>query len=141
MSDDLYHFEFEGGPIDAPANAPEVFQAIGHWAASRSRLEQHINVLLIHINKPQYSTKLYKSRHPVTFTGKLELLKQWFNQHPVLKPHADSIRELTSRLKSISADRNTYLHSILESYDPATRIVGFHSVESIGIDKDMFNLS
>jgi hypothetical protein len=138
MSDDLYRFEFEGGPIDDPANAPEVFQAIGHFAASWSRLETHIDVLLVQINKRQFSAALHNTDHPISFTGKIKLLKKWFNQHPVLKPYADNVRELTSRLKSLSNERNTYLHSIIESYNPVTQTVVFRYL--ISIKNDNFKL-
>jgi hypothetical protein len=128
MSDDLYSFQFAGGPIDAPEAATDVFLAIGHVAASWSRLEQHIDALLLHVNKAAHSATLYRPEHPVAFSGKLDLLKRWFSRHPVLKRLAPHMGELTSRLKSHGKERNRYLHSILDTYNPATKAVTFRSV-------------
>lgn len=137
--DDLYRFEFAGGPIDAPDEAAEAFQTIGHLAASWSRLEQHIDVLLVHVNKGAFSAKLYDPDHPVSFKRKLALLRRWFNQHPALAPYKDGVCALIEKIKSLAGERNTYLHSILESYDPAMRTVVFRSVQFRG--KDTFRFS
>jgi hypothetical protein len=134
MTDDLYQFRFVGGPLDNPSDALAVFQAIGHAAAAWSRLEQHIDALLIHVNKPTHSDTLYRPEHPVAFSGKLDLLKRWFGKHPALKKLAPHMGDLTSRLKPLGKERNRYLHSIIDDYDASKQLVTLRSVkyENIG---------
>lgn len=58
-------FIFMGGPIDEKCDA--VMLALGYIGASWARLEKHINVLIIQINKAQHSTEelnLYDPDHP-----------------------------------------------------------------------------
>ena len=132
---DLFQFKFSGGPIDGRANAAPAFEALGYAAASWARFEQHIDAILIHINKKKYSKKLYNKDFPVAFTGKIRLLKRWFNQHPALAQHTKQIREITSRQKVLRLDRNRFLHSILEHYDPATQEVTLRRITFEGNDK------
>jgi hypothetical protein len=56
--------------------------------------------------------------HPIGFKKKIKLLKRWFNRHPALV------------VLSLSNTRNTFLHSILDSYDPKTQTAIFRSLQA-----------
>ncbi len=130
--DDLYTFQFTGGPIDNPDQAGQAWIALGHAAAAWARLEQQIDALLFQLNKAQHSEELYNPEHPIAFGNKIKMLKRWFNQHPALKERTQDIRDLTSRLKSLGAERNAMLHSILEGYSPDTETLTFRSLRFEG---------
>jgi len=127
-------FAFFRGPIDDPSTPAVVFEAIGRAATAWARLEQHIDAVIFHINKKAHSEQLYRE-HPISFEGKIKMLKVWFNKHPALASHADDIRILTSRLKILSKEsRNPLLHSIFSEYDPATNTLYFQNIKSEGRD-------
>jgi len=120
--------------------AAELWRAIGLAACTWSRLEQHVEVVLIHLNQRKHSEKLYDQDHPIGFKRKIKLLKRWFNQHPALAEHRDILRTITTDMLSLSVTRNTFLHSILDSYDRATSTATFRAVRptSDGRDIDQF---
>jgi hypothetical protein len=111
-------------PLDDPAkmaNAAELFHTVGLAASEWTRLEVHLDFILIYLNQPKHSEEIYDKDHPMAFKKKVRLLKRWFNQHPILKPFAADFRALSPRLIELSNVRNTFLHSILSSYDPNTK--------------------
>src|SRR5215204_5755330 len=126
-----FYISFIGGPLDDGEQmkaAAELWRAIGLAACTWSRLEQHVEVVLIHLNQREHSEKLYDEDHPIGFKRKIKLLKRWFNQHPALAEHRDTLRTITTDMLSLSVTRNTFLHSILDSYDPATSTATFRAV-------------
>jgi len=93
-----HEFRFNGGPISHSSNASPVFLALGHAAAAWSRFEQHIDSILLQVNKEQHSNEilsLYDPNHPRPFKDKIRLLKRYFNKHPALKDYRNKIRDLT----------------------------------------------
>jgi hypothetical protein len=120
---------FIGGPIDEPLSAAVVFAALGIAAAQWARLEQHIDAVLIQVNKSTHSEKLFNPDHPVSFSRKIVLLKRWFNSHPGLKSHRDNIKELTSRLKILAKERNQYLHSVVTGFNPQSSTVQMSGIQ------------
>ena len=139
---DDHEFLLAGGPLDALDEAITLpLLALGHAAMTWARLEKHIDILLMHINKIRHSAKplnLYNPDHPRPFVDKLRLLKRYFNQHPALFPHAEIIRKLASDLKKAAKERNAYLHTIFEAYDPEQRILMLRTVEFKGNDNFRF---
>lgn len=124
----MYDFQLQGGPIDSPAGCEEAFAHYGRAAAAWARLEAHMEVIIIHINKRDHSQELY-DEHPASFENKIKTLKRWFNKHPVLLPHADDIREITSRAKVIGKEyRHFMMHCFFRSYDNATRTITLHKI-------------
>ena len=116
-------FRFIGGPIELPNQCGNLFHLIGHFAASWARMEQHIDAILIQINKKDHSDEiddLFDPRHPGNFDQKLRLLRRYFRGHPVLTGHTKTINILADGLKKHSSDRNNILHGILEDYLPGT---------------------
>lgn len=111
-------------PLDDPskmANAAELFRAIGIAASAWARLEVHLDMVLLYLNQPKHSEEIYDKDHPMGFKRKVKLLKRWFNKHPILKPFAAEFRALSPKLIELSSIRNTFLHSILSSFDPETK--------------------
>lgn len=123
-----------GGPLDEPENHRNLFAAIGLIALNWGRLEQHVDTLLIQVNATEHSEELYDPDHPVSFGRKIKLLKTWFNQHPALVNFTADVRDLTSKLKVISAERNLYLHSILERWDEEAKQAHFKCLQYEGND-------
>jgi hypothetical protein len=125
-------FLLNGGPISDPSKASAVFLALGHAAAAWSRLEQHIDTILLQVNKEQHSNEilsLYNPDHPRPFSDKIRLLKRYFNKHPALKEHKQKIRDFASAAKKMALERNEYIHSVIQDYDEKTQIVSLLSIQ------------
>lgn len=126
-----HEFALNGGPINNPTEATEALLALGHAAAAWGRLEQHIDAVLMQVNKEQHSNEildLYDPEHPRPFTDKLRLLKDYFNKHPGLASFTEKIRSFAIVAKSLSLERNEYVHGILEGYDPASQTIIIKSI-------------
>ena len=138
-----YEFLLAGGPLDHLDEAVTLpLIALGHAAMAWARLEKHIDILLIHINKIQHSAELlglYDPNHPRPFVGKLKLLKRYFNRHPALASHTGAIRRITSSLKEVAKERNAYLHTIFQAYDQQQKILTLRTVEFKGNDNFRFS--
>lgn len=120
---------FVGGPIDnADEEISSIFEAIGFIAASWSRLEQHIDAIILQINDPAHSAELYDEQHPVSFKPKLKFIKKWFNQSTLLAEHKESMRDITSELKTLSVRRDELVHSSLQSFNKETMEGYFESI-------------
>jgi hypothetical protein len=129
---DIHQIRFLGGPLDEldeTAAAAELWRAIGLAACTWARMEQHIDAVLVHLNQPKHSEKLCDPDHPIGFRRKIKLLKRWFNQHPALAEHRETMRKITSDLLVLSKTRHTFLHSILDAYNPATKTATFRSIQ------------
>jgi hypothetical protein len=129
-----HEFRFNGGPISHPAKASEVFVALGRATAAWSRFEQHLDSILLQVNKEQHSNEilsLYDPNHPRPFTDKIRLLKRYFNKHPALKDHKDKIQSLMSAAKKMALERNDYIHGVIQGYDEKTQTVVLLSIQPI----------
>jgi hypothetical protein len=114
------------------ANAAELFRAIGLATCSWSRLETQIDMVLIYLNRPRHSLALYDRDHPIGFRSKIKLLKRWFNQHPALANGAISLRQLTPKILELNQQRNSYLHSVLQDFDPLTKVAIWGGIKAAG---------
>ena len=125
---------FIGGPIDSPGAHQELFAAIGHAATSWARMEQHIDTILIQINKKHHSgkLKLYDPNHPRSFSGKLRLLKRYFNKHPALADQRGTIAGLAGGIKKLSDERNELLHGVLEDFDETSKKYTLNGITYLG---------
>jgi len=127
-----HEFRLNGGPINDPSKASAVFLALGHAAAAWSRLEQHVDSILLQVNKEQHSNEilsLYDPNHPRPFSDKIRLLKRYFNKHPALKEYKQKISNFASVAKKIAEERNGYIHSVIQDYDEKPQIVSLLSVQ------------
>lgn len=61
--------------------------------------------------------------------AKLKILKKYFNKHPALQEFRSDLRELSASLKSLSGDRNTFIHSVLQDYDDKSGNCIFKAIE------------
>lgn len=116
-----HKYRLQGGPIDDHAVSTEALAAVGRVAASWARMEQHIDLILIHINKAQHSDEildLYSPRHPGTFDQKIKLFKRYFNRHPGLEKFKAPAIDAAIGLKRLAEDRNALIHGIVEDYNP-----------------------
>ena len=131
-TDDSHEFLLNGGPIDHPETAIPAFLALGHAAAAWGRLEQHIDAVLLQINKEQHSDEilaLYDPNHPRPFTDKIRLLKAYFNKHPALAEFKERIRSFASAATCLSKERNEYIHGIVEGYDENSQTIILHGIK------------
>lgn len=128
-----HEFLLNGGPISQTGNVT-LFAVMGRLASAWSRLEQHVDSILLQVNKKQHSNEvlsLFDPNHPRPFTDKIRLLKKYFNKHPALRGYKEQIRVFTKRAKELGEDRNIYLHSVIQSYNERTEIVEFLSIRPI----------
>src|SRR5436853_427650 len=90
-----------GGPIDNPSNAIRAFTIFGHLAVSWARLEQHVDLILIQVNRPDRSRALFDPNHPIAFSRKMRLLKKWMEHHPEFSK-LSSILQLIDDMTALS---------------------------------------
>jgi hypothetical protein len=131
-TNDSHEFLLNGGPINHPETAIPAFLALGHAAAAWGRLEQHIDAILLQVNKEQHSNEilaLYDPNHPRPFTDKIRLLKTYFNKHPALAEFKERIRSFASAATSLSQERNEYIHGIVEGYDEKSQTIILHAIK------------
>jgi hypothetical protein len=124
--DRTHKFRFIGGPIENPQANINVFFIIGQAAASWARMEQHIDAILMQINKEKHSDEfldLYNPYHPGTFDKKLKMLRSYFNKHPALSEYTETVIDCADGLKKLSEDRNSLLHWVLEDYDETAQTI------------------
>lgn len=116
----VHEYLFIGGPIESPDENTEIFAKVGLAAATWARMEQHIDAILVQINKAHYSDEtldLYDEDHPRPFTDKIDLLKRYFNKHPGLSKYTDTVRDFAGGLLKLSIERNEAMHGVLEEFD------------------------
>lgn len=128
-------FVLFGGPLESPDTPPELYAAIGLACAHWARLEQHIDAVLMHLNNPEHSEKLFDPEHPVAIAKKIKLLKRWFNQHPALSGLTEDVRILTSKLKDLVPHRHALIHGVLESWDSSSNSAIFRTLKFEGDDE------
>jgi hypothetical protein len=133
----LCEFNFTDGPVESPdAEGLDLpFAAFGFAAMAWARLETHLNALLIHLNKRRFSKEIFDPQHPVSFSRKLRLLKEWFSRHKALKPYKREINKLATQMKTLSGYRNDYLHALFSAYDPAKTEVTLRGLHYVGGEK------
>jgi hypothetical protein len=131
----LLQFNFRGGPIDDPEKAESAFTAFGLAAMSWARLETHLDALLIHLNKKRFSKEIFDPKHPVSFSRKLRLLKQWFGGHKALSHLKPQIDKLATQLRTLSEARNAFLHTLFSAYDEEKDEITLKSLYYAGRDE------
>jgi hypothetical protein len=128
-------FVFLGGPLESSDTPPELYAAIGRASAQWARLEQHIDAVLLHLNSLEHSEKIFDPNHPIAISGKIKLLKRWFNQHPALSGLSEDVRTLTSKLKELIPHRHALIHGVLEAWDGETNSAVFRTLKFMGDDE------
>ena len=131
----LCKFNFSDGPVEDPEGVEEAFLAFGHVAMAWGRLETHLDALLIHLNKPQFSAKLFDPDHPVSFSRKLKLLKVWFGRHKALSENKNAIDKLIPQFKTLSETRNAHIHSLFAAYDVEKQEITIRSIKYAGMSE------
>lgn len=130
----LCQFNFSGGPVEAPDTEELAlpFHAFGFVAMAWARLETHLDALLIHLNKRQFSKEIFDPDHPVSFSRKLRLLKTWFGKQKALSKYKPAIDKLAKQLKTLSQARNSFLHALFSAYDAQKSEVTLRSLYYVG---------
>jgi hypothetical protein len=137
-----HKYRYIGGPIELPGQCDQLFADYGFAAASWARMEQHIDAILVQINKEQHSDEfldLYDERHPGTFDTKIKMLRRYFNKHPALAQYTDTVIDCATGLKRLSKDRNELLHGVLEDYDPTKSLIMINGMQYRPATKDFLN--
>jgi len=118
-----------GGALDAPPEfAFPILQAIGwtslHWA----RLEQHLDALLITLDKQEFFVERLKRRPDSSWAQKVDLFRRWFSQHEQLKQLVPTANRLSANFKNAGLDRNMLLHSNCIDFveGPPSKIVALY---------------
>jgi len=120
---------------DPPEHAAPVLELLGRIAASWSRMEHHLDALIIQVNKPEHDPALFES-HPVSFSKKVELLKRWFYNYSPLADDKEDIKWLAQKLGELANERpnkplsrNVLLHSIPASFDAEKQELTLHHMK------------
>lgn len=127
-------FNFSGGPLDSVdvGNIDLPFAAFGFAAMAWARLETHLDALLIQINKRRFSQEIFDPAHPVSFSKKLRLLKKWFGRHEALSHSKSAIDTLARQLKTLSDDRNSFMHALFSAYNQEKSEITLRSISYVG---------
>lgn len=103
-----------GGHLDDPPDyALPFFTAVGFAMIHWGRLEQHIDALLISVNKEHHSTKSYVPTPNTSFRRKCELFERWLVKDKRFSDHHDNARRLVKAFRSSNMDRTLLVHSNL----------------------------
>ena len=130
-------YVFVGGPLDDfPDGVGTMFEAIGYVVASWSRVEQHLDTIIMQINEPGHAANLYDDNHPISFRPKLAFIKKWFNQSPALASYADEMRQIRIDLKRLGGFRDDLVHSTIQSFDAETKTAKFESIRFLKATKE-----
>lgn len=123
-----YEFQLTGGPLDEHFGNRAVMAHIGRGLLAWARMEQHLNLLVMTVNREHNSEDLYNDRHPNAFWEKLELANKWFCNHRPLLERKEDFAQVVGHLREMATIRNTIAHGILESLDRATGQVIFKNI-------------
>jgi hypothetical protein len=137
-----HQYRYIGGPIELPDQCQNLFADYGLAAASWARMEQHIDAILVQINKENHSDELldlYDEGHPGTFDTKIKMLRRYFNKHPGLTRYTETVIDCATGLKRLSKDRNELLHGVLEDYDPDLGHIMINGMQYRHATKDFLN--
>lgn len=107
-----------GGDLDdLPPFAEPILMAVGlaafHWA----RLEQHLDTLLISVNKEYFSKEKFDPTPNTSFQLKIKLFKKWFVIDPRFSAYKNRAKKLAVAFKEASADRHLLFHSNLQRFE------------------------
>jgi hypothetical protein len=137
-----HRYLYIGGPLEAPDDHRELFFAIGKFAAAWARMEQHMDAILVQVNKAGHSgpeLKLFDPDHPRPFSAKLKLLRRYFSRHPALKRYHATVEDFAGGITKAGEMRNTMMHGVLEAYDAGTRRLVVNGVKYIKRDGNFRN--
>lgn len=124
-----HEFQLTGGPLDHALGHQAVMAGVGRCLLAWARMEQHLNMLILTVNREEYSPSLYETDRPEALKWKLKLLKRWFNRHPPLAHRRDEFRRLSAAVAKLATIRNTLAHGILEAVDTKSGVATFRAVQ------------
>lgn len=113
----IHFYTFKGGPIENPKESQEIFFWIGLASASWARMEQHIDAIIMQVNKPSKRHDLFDPEHPRPFGDKIKRLKRLFSGHPDLVEYSHMVNDFSRGLLELAEERNSLLHGVLEAFD------------------------
>jgi hypothetical protein len=82
---DILGIALTNTPLDSPtemADAAELFRVLGLASSSWMRLEMHLDMVLLFLNQPQHSEKLYNKDHPMGFRNKIKTSQEMVQSAP-----------------------------------------------------------
>lgn len=115
----IHRYTFIGGPIEAPQENQEIFFWIGLASTSWARMEQHIDAIIMQVNKPSNNHDLFDPDHPKPFGDKIKRLKRLFAHHPDLLEYSPTVDDFSRGLLELAEERNALLHGVLEDFNKA----------------------
>jgi hypothetical protein len=122
-------FQLTGGPLEDLMGERTIMAHIGRAVLAWARMEQHLNLLIMTINREHNSPVLYERKHPQQFTEMLRVANVWFSGHPALKEWKDDFAQFSAYLEELSGARNTLAHGILFDLDKQERRAIFKTVK------------
>jgi hypothetical protein len=106
-----------GQLVEPPPYAEPFFFAIGMAAAQWGRLEQHLDMLLITINKEHHSLGAFRETPNTSFDMKIELFRKWFYQDDRTTKYHERARRLSISLRKAAKDRTLLFHSNIQKFE------------------------
>lgn len=127
--DSQQEFHLTGGPLEKLTGDRAVMAHIGRAVLAWARMEQHLTLLIMTINRERNSPALYEPKHPHGFTEQIRVASAWFSGHPALVEWKDDFAQLVTHLEELADARHTLAHSVLDALDTQTRRAVFKSVK------------
>jgi hypothetical protein len=120
-----------GGELDdPPAFAEPIIRAYGLAALRWGRLEQHLDALLLTVNKEAHGPAVFRDMPNTSFRMKLDLFHDWFVKDRRFVQFHERARRLKTSLKQAARDRQVLFHSNCDGFEegppPALRLVNMH---------------
>lgn len=107
-----------GGHLDDPPKfAMPLIRAYGLAVMNWGRLEQHLDMALISINKKEFTADPMMETPTSSFRLKLELFKKWYVKDARLAKHRTYSRKLIAALKIANTDRQILVHCNLQRFE------------------------
>lgn len=127
--DNEQEFQLTGGPLERLVGDRAVMAHIGRAVLAWGRMEQHLNLLIMTINREHNSPRLYEKKHPQQFTEQIRVAGKWFDEHPALVGWKEDFKKFTTYLEEMAEPRNTLAHGVLEALDASSGRAIFKSVK------------
>jgi hypothetical protein len=102
-----------------PANAAEIYEALGRFVVAWGSMECHLDMLVRMALNISGSGDYFR----VNLGKKLDQFKEICRDTPVLQPYSDVARSMSSTLKVLGRERHMLIHSIAVEYDDGSLVL------------------
>ncbi len=101
-----------------PEFAAPLIRAMGIASLAWARLEQHLDCIIISVNKEHFAKAKYRETPNTSIRLKAGVFENWFVEDPRFAQFHQTAADFLKGFRSITDDRNFLLHSNLNRFEP-----------------------